>query len=238
MTAAEPLVLTTIEDLDAHLQDERPVLMLLWRESSPPRDVELALKEAGQKHVRKLLTLKVDARDNPALAERFELGKNTLLIGWYDGEVRLRRSKPWKSDVTLMAEDLVALLPVDEIAEEEADQQQAPADDKPVVVTEQTFVQQVINSKLPVLVDFWAEWCGPCKMVAPIMEKLAREFAGKVRFAKVDVDQNQQLAAQFGIQSIPTLMFVKGGKIVGQSAGAAPEAALRDALNQLIALPV
>ncbi|MBI5929417.1 MAG: thioredoxin [Chloroflexi bacterium] len=109
---------------------------------------------------------------------------------------------------------------------------------KPVHVTDATFEQEVLQSELPVLVDFWAAWCGPCKMVAPILDKLAGEFAGKVKIAKVDVDANPSLSGAFQIMSIPTLMFVKQGKIVGQAAGAAPEAALRDALNQLVNLQI
>jgi thioredoxin 1 len=110
--------------------------------------------------------------------------------------------------------------------------------DKPVAVTEETFTEKVIQSPVPVIVDFWAEWCGPCKTIAPVLEKLAKEYAGQIRIAKVDVDANQALAGQFGIQSTPTLMFVKNGKIVGQSAGAAPEGALRDVIGQLLALEV
>ena len=105
-------------------------------------------------------------------------------------------------------------------------------------VTDSTFDQEVLESNIPVLVDFWAPWCGPCKMVAPILDKLAKEFSGKVRIAKVDVDANPMLSQQFRIQSIPSLMFVKNGKIVGMNAGAAPEGALRDAINQLINLQV
>ncbi|PJF42096.1 MAG: thioredoxin [Phototrophicales bacterium] len=107
---------------------------------------------------------------------------------------------------------------------------------QPVHVTDQTFEAEVLKSDLPVLVDFWAEWCGPCRTIAPILDKLAKEYSGKVKIAKVDVDANPALAQAFRIMSIPTLMFVKEGKIVGQQAGALPEPVLRDALDQLVAL--
>ncbi|NWG18232.1 MAG: thioredoxin [Chloroflexi bacterium] len=108
--------------------------------------------------------------------------------------------------------------------------------DKPVPVTDATFEAEVLNYELPVLIDFWAEWCGPCRMVAPTLEKLAKEYAGKVRIAKVNVDENPGLSQAFRIMSIPTIMLIKQRTIVFSQPGALPEAAFRDLLNQLIAL--
>lgn len=115
-----------------------------------------------------------------------------------------------------------------------------PAQDKPFIVTTPTFKEEVVDysNTLPVLVDFWAEWCGPCRMVAPIMEKLAKEFEGKVRIAKVNTDENQDLAQAFQIMSIPTIMAFKDGQLVFNQPGAFPEAAFRDLIQQLIALDV
>ncbi len=226
------------EELDAALKDSRPVLLLIWAEDSPRSEVSLALKEVAGRYGDRLRVLKVDARDQPELIERFEVGKRPVLVGWYNGEERLRRSRPWNTDVIGMAADLLALLPPDEQAAEAVDEDTAAANGKPVHVTDQTFARLVLQSKLPVVVDFWADWCQPCKMVAPILERLAAEYAGRVRIAKVDVDANPMLAQQFQIRSIPTLMFVKNGKIVGQSAGAAPEPAIRNVIDQLIALQV
>ena len=89
--------------------------------------------------------------------------------------------------------------------------------------TDSNFEQEVLNSDLPVLVDFWAVWCGPCRMIAPIVEELSTEYEGKLKVGKVDVDNNPNVAASFGIRSIPTLLLFKDGKIVEQLVGAVPK---------------
>jgi thioredoxin 1 len=89
-----------------------------------------------------------------------------------------------------------------------------------VTVNQDNFDQEVLQSATPVLVDFWAEWCGPCKMIAPALEELATEFAGKAKVAKLNVDDSQNLAAQFRVSSIPMFLVFKGGQVVGQHVGA------------------
>lgn len=98
---------------------------------------------------------------------------------------------------------------------------------KPVHVSEQTFEQEVIKAPTPVLVDFWAEWCGPCRMVAPIVEEFAQDYEGKLKVAKVDVDENQNLAMRFNIMSIPTLGIFKGGQLVERIVGYMPKGELK-----------
>ena len=96
-----------------------------------------------------------------------------------------------------------------------------------VAVTDATFDAEVKNSDIPVVVDFWAEWCGPCKQIGPALEELAVEMEGKVKIAKVDVDQNPNSAAAMGVRGIPALFIFKDGQIVSNRAGAAPKAALQ-----------
>ena len=100
--------------------------------------------------------------------------------------------------------------------------------------TDKSFEDDVLNSEIPVLVDFWAEWCGPCKMIGPILEELAIEMDGKIKILKVDVDNNSQTAMKFAIRSIPTLMIIKDSSVVAQHIGAASKGQLENFINQNI----
>jgi thioredoxin 1 len=102
------------------------------------------------------------------------------------------------------------------------------------VVTDQTFDTEVLMSDKPVVVDFWAEWCGPCKMVAPVLEEIADEHPGQLRVAKVNVDENPQVAASYRITSIPTLNVYSGGQVVKQIIGAKPKSAIKGDLSDYL----
>ncbi|MEB3162269.1 MAG: thioredoxin [Prochlorothrix sp.] len=101
-------------------------------------------------------------------------------------------------------------------------------------VTDTTFKQEVLESELPVLVDFWAPWCGPCRMVAPVVDEIAGQYEGKVKVVKVNTDENPNVASQYGIRSIPTLMIFKGGQRVDMVVGAVPKTTLADTLEQYL----
>lgn len=233
---AEPINLTD-ETLESILNGSKPALILFSSGEGVRGDFITAFRKAVDEHP-DLVFAKIDPSASPAAAARFEIGSKPVLIGWNGAEI-VRRNKPWGTDVPMAIDILKAALPpppepigVKPVTETKT------VDTKPVVVTDATFEQEVLNYHLPVLVDYWAEWCGPCRMVAPILEKLAGEFAGQVRIAKVDVDANPGLSQAFQIRSIPTIMLIKNRTIVFSQPGALPEPAFRDLLQQLIALEV
>ena len=183
---------------------------------------------------------RVDPSIYTNLRERFDYQNKSLLIGLYADAVLVRRSRPWASDlpgfIGMMQDAAAADAPPvedeDIIEEEEA----APLLDKPMNITEANFEQEAIlaSHELPVLVDFWAEWCGPCRVVSPILEKLAGEFAGQIRVVKVDTDANPGLSQAFQISSIPTIAVFKQGKLIFMQPGALAEPQFRQLIQQAI----
>lgn len=238
----EPIVLTDAT-LGKVLNGDQPALILFSNGEGLRGEFTTAFKKAAEEK-EKIVIAQINPTANPDAAARFDVGSKPVLIGWYDGEELVRRSRPWGTDVPLAIEMLEnALLerePEQPVQEEKNGAKPVSnpvvVDDKPVHVTDATFEAEVLDYDKPVLIDFWAEWCGPCRMVAPTLEKLAKEFAGQVRIAKVNVDENPGLSQAFRVMSIPTIMLVKQRTIVFSQPGALPEAAFRDLIQQLIAL--
>jgi len=109
---------------------------------------------------------------------------------------------------------------------------------KPIHVTDAEFEKTVLQSDLPVIVDFWAPWCGPCKIIAPVLEKLAGEYGDKITIAKVNTDENPEWAMKYGIQGIPTLLFIARGKVIDRQVGAAPAPTIKARVDKLLRIAV
>ena len=106
---------------------------------------------------------------------------------------------------------------------------------EPLQVSDADFEPEILKSDIPALVDFWAAWCGPCRAIAPVVEEIARDYQGKVKVAKMNVDENAKTPAKYGIRAIPTLIIFKGGEVADRFVGVQPKARLQDAINQAIA---
>lgn len=242
---ADELTLTDAT-LDSVLNGAKPVLLLLSNGEGLRSDFSVQLKKAISENPG-IVFARLDPAKNPEAKARFGIGEKPVMIAWLNGNEIGRRIRPWGVDVIGAVDSLktaaAAAAPVEEPKTDETQanpKETTIMQDKPLSVSDATFQADVIDysDDLPVVIDFWAEWCGPCRMVAPILDKLAKEFAGKVRIAKVNVDENPALSQTFNIMSIPTIMMVKQKTIVFSQPGALPEPALRDLFNQLVALEI
>lgn len=105
---------------------------------------------------------------------------------------------------------------------------------EPIHVSDKAFEKTVLQSTIPVIVDFWAPWCGPCKAIAPTLEKIAKDYAGKLIVAKVNTDEDPEYAVKYGVQGIPTMLFISSGKVVHRTVGSLPERLIREAVDQFL----
>lgn len=218
-----------------------PVLAV-FTAGAPDSALADTLKQIAKSDSGKLLAVQVRLEDNPALVKRFNLRANSLLT-FRDGQEYSRAEMPNAESARAHAAYLLGHgpkpaappPPTAEPARPSAHTGQGSgAQNSPLHVTDATFAREVLNSPLPVMVDFWADWCGPCHRIAPSLEKLAREYAGRVRIAKLNVDENQRTSMEYKVQSIPTLLLVKNGKIVDRLVGALPEPQLRNNIERLL----
>ena len=235
---------TNARSIDRVLHAGLPVVLVFWRNNCVPcRQLDPTLNSLARSYAGKLLFAKVDADREADLVKRFEIThlpglafiKNSNAQATAFGNLSEADLRSW-CDYLVSGGSRPATPSGPSIALPGARPTSAPSSTsgdrppksggKPITLTDANFAQ-VINGDLPVLVDFWAPWCGPCHMVAPTVEALAKEYAGKLVAGKVNVDENQRTASQYGVMSIPTLLIFRNGKVVDQIVGAQPAHVLR-----------
>lgn len=223
---------TNDQSLDRLINAGLPVALIVWdsRQGLTP-SLEEKLNQVAKANAGKLLVARVDVADNPQAAAKW--AAQPALVAFNNGTEVSEPVSPLTAEVFgLYVEYLLGRGPRPQVKPASHAQAGGSQDlTRPVKVTDATFQQEVLDSATPVVVDFWAPWCGPCRMIGPALEKLAGEFNGKIKIAKVNVDENHQYAGQYGVQGIPTLLLVRNGKIVDRIVGALPEQALRQKIS-------
>jgi thioredoxin 1 len=226
------------QSLDRVLAAGVPVV-LVFVDVAPAPHLSAAMNQLAKEHAGDLLVVKINTRENPNAVGGYGIARPPALITFKAGQVLAKAESISVTDLEKHVAYLLGKGPRPETPPASSQQSRAyaskPASDgHPHTVTDANFEREVIKADRPVLVDFWAPWCGPCRMTEPIIEKIATEMVGRLKVAKVNVDENPFTAQKYGVQSIPTMMIVKNGQIVDRWAGALPEPAMRSRVNAKI----
>jgi thioredoxin 1 len=232
-------ITTTDQSIERVLAAGLPVT-LVFLDGNAPDDLKASMDRQARQNAGQLLVVKLQSKENPASVQRYQVNHTPAVVTVRNGNVVSKAENISGKDLEGHVTFLLGKGPrpaLQRTAAQETprpSQRPAPASQGPLTVTDATFDQQVLHSSLPVLVDFWAPWCGPCRMTDPIVAKLAAEMAGQLVVAKVNVDENPQSAMRYDIRSIPTMMLVRNGQVVDRWMGALPEPALRSRVARLV----
>jgi thioredoxin 1 len=222
--AFDSIVMADDKNLKKVLGQKLPVVLLLLEGSQKNKPVEDALNRAARKYQGEFIGVCVDVSENPRTLEKYgnlETPALVTLTKAFFGR------KVWSEAEAIRPRDLRAHIdylldrgPEPAALDASEDNDQKKGGSKPV--TDASFRKEVLKSKVPVLVDFWAQWCGPCLAVAPFMDEMAREYQGRVKIVKLDVDHNQVMSLRYQVQSIPTLIMFHGGQPIERRSGGNP----------------
>jgi thioredoxin 1 len=231
--AIDSVIHTTQQSIDRVLRTGLPVVLIFWQADHPLNATnEAQLNQLAQQYAGQALLAKVDARTEQAVVQRFAVQQLPAVVFIKQGNVQgTLLGNPPGTQLTDWLRYLVQGGAKPTIVTTNKAVTSSDGSATPRILTDANF-QQVIGGPGPVLVDFWAPWCGPCRMVAPAIEQLAREFQGRAVIAKLNVDENPQTAQRYQVMSIPALYIFKAGRVVDQLIGAQPLAILQQRLTK------
>lgn len=218
--------------LDFHL----PVLLFFWQDFRHLAPVNDELLKIAREKAGKLLIAKINAAQNNDGSKYFHIDDTPLILGLKDGNELPRMVAHQQQVIRAYAQFVLDEGPLPEPISCNDPGQEIRLPAKPIESTDATFENLILQSEIPVLVDFWASWCAPCQILAPTLRQLAREFDGLIRIAKIDVDENPFYAGLYGVQHIPTLLLFSQGQIIDQFSGVNSLQQLRDSLNKHLSL--
>lgn len=218
---------TNDQNLAKVLAQKLPVALYLYNRAD--RALDEALTRAAREHKGRLLVARVQAVENPQTYAQYGRPALPALVTLKDGQAQSSAAGVVPAEVGAHIHFLLGLGPKPSAA---GSAQTASA--KPITISDANFASEVLRSPLPVLVDFWAPWCGPCHMVAPAVEKIAQKYAGRLKVAKLNVDENPRMAAQYQAMSIPLLLVFKGGQPVSRLVGAQPQSQIEQAVEKAL----
>lgn len=215
---------TNDQNLSRVLAQPLPIALYLYSRADKAHDEALAA--AAREHKGKILVVRIHATENPQAYAHYGRPALPAIVTIKGGQAQSSAAGIRLAEIAAHVNFLLGLGPKPSTAQ--------PPSAKPITISDANFASEVLRSPIPVLVDFWADWCGPCHMVAPAVEKIAQKYAGRLKVAKLNVDENPRMAAQYQAMSIPLLLVFKGGQPVSRLVGAQPQSQIEQAVEKAL----